>query len=616
MRRATIGLLGILLSAPLFAQSSPPQDPGDLAARFPAQIRPILEARCFKCHGPQKKKGGIDYARLADGAAALRERRLWKKALLQVEEGEMPPEGEPPLGPEQRDGLLRWLRGAAAYVDCSDPAQQNPGPPVLRRLTRTEYTATIRDLAGATFDVAAEAGIPEEATGTAFDTSANALVLPPALMEKYFGAADLVLERMKPLRGDSPRAILERFARRAYRRPVAADEIDRLLKLQERALARGDSAEQALRVALKAVLVSPHFLFRIEREQPGPKPYRISGPELAVRLSYFLWSTMPDEALAAEAEQGGLSDPAVLEARVKTMLLDPKARALTRNFAAQWLQLRKLDYARPSTEFFPAFNQKLKQAMRDEALLFLDRLREDDRSVLDLLDCDYAYLNADLAKHYGIAGVEGKDLRRVALRPEDHRGGLLGMGAILALTSHTSRTSPTLRGKWILESIFGTPPPPPPPDAGTIKEQKKGAEPKTFRELMAAHAVQPACASCHRRIDPLGFALENYDAVGAWRDQQGGRPVDAAAVFPSGERVEGVAALKRALLKNRDAFERNLIEQMTAYALGRDVQDADECAIREIKAAVEKADHRFTAMVLAVVKSFPFQYRRNSEAKE
>ena len=603
MRRAWTGLFVALLAGGLAAQSAPPPSGDALSDAYPKDIRPILEASCFKCHGPMKKKGDIDFSK-----TGFKDRRIWKKALLQVEEHEMPPEAEKPLSPEQRATLLAWLRGAAVYVDCSNPAERDPGPPLLRRLNRSEYNATVRDLTGVTFDVASEAGIPEEATGTAFDTSANALVLPPALMEKYFISADLILDKMKPPAGATPRDIVKDFARRAYRRPVADDEVDRLMKLHER--------EKALRLPLKAVLVSPHFLFRVEREKAGSKSYALSGPELATRLAYFLWTTMPDEALLADAEAGKLSDPAVLDAQVKRMLASPKAKALTNNFAAQWLQLRKLDFARPSTEFFPTFNNKLKQAMREEATTFLDKLREDDRSVLELLDCDYAWLNGDLAKHYAIPGVEGKEFRRVALKPENHRGGLLGMGAVLALTSHTSRTSPTLRGKWILESIFGTPPPPPPADAGTIKEQKKGAEPKTFRELMALHAVQPTCATCHKRIDPLGFALENYDAVGAWRETQGGKPLDADGVLPTGEKFTGVAGLKEILGRSRDAFERNLIEQMLAYALGRDVQDSDECSIREIKAAAEKGDHRYSTIVLGIVKSFPFRNRKNSEAKE
>jgi mono/diheme cytochrome c family protein len=612
MRRA-LGLLWVIFLAGSLSAQSSPDDP---AARFGSEIRPLLESHCVRCHGPKKQKGGVDFARIATGPAALKERKLWKKALLQVEQGEMPPEGEKPLTLEQKASLTAWLRSAASYVDCADPAERRPGPPVFRRLNRTEYLATVRDLTGVPQDVAAEVGMPEEATGTAFDTSANGLVLPPALLEKHFAAAELILERMKPLQGESPRAIVAAFARRAFRRPVAADEIDRLMALHQRGLSRGEPEAKALRLPVKAILVSPHFLFRVEREQAGTKPYRISGPELAVRLSYFLWSTMPDETLAADAEAGRLSEPAVLEGHVRRMLAHPKSKSLTMNFATQWLQLKKLDQARPSTEFFPTFTNKLKQAMRDEAITFLDKLREEDRSVVDLLDSDYAWLNEDLAKHYGIAGVQGKEFRRVGLKPEDHRGGLIGMGAVLALTSHTSRTSPTLRGKWILESIYGTPPPPPPPDAGTLKERKKGEDPKTFRELMAQHAVQPACASCHRRIDPLGFALENYDAVGAWRDTQGGKPVDAAAVLPSGQKFEGVAGLKQTLLATRDAFVRNMIEQMIAYALGREVVDGDECAVREIQAAVEKSGHKFSAMVIGVVNSVPMQYRKNAEAKE
>ena len=616
MRRAPLAVFLSLLAATLSAQSAPAPSGDELAAAFPKDIRPLLESHCVKCHGPQKKKGGIDFTRWKDGKAALVERRMWKKALLQVEENEMPPEGEKPLAPEARATLLAWIRGASRYVDCAGPEAKDPGPPLVRRLNRTEYVATVRDLTGVTADVAAEVGMPEEATGTAFDTSANALVLPPALMEKQFAAAELILDRMKPLKGPSPREIVAAFARRAYRRPLKDDEVDRLMTLYERGTKRGDAPEKALRLPLKAILVSPNFLFRVEREQPGAGPHALAGPELATRLSYFLWSTMPDDALLADAEAGRLSDPAVLEAQVRRMLAHPKAKALTQNFAAQWLQLKKLDFARPSTEFFPAFTNKLKQSMRDEATTFLDKLREEDRSVLDLLDSDYAWLNGELAKFYGIPGVDGKDFRRVELKPEYHRGGLVGMGAFLALTSHTSRTSPTLRGKWILESIFGTPPPPPPPDAGTIKEQKKGAEPKTFRELLAMHAVQPSCASCHRRIDPLGFALENYDAIGAWRDAQGGRPVDAAATLLSGEKFDGVDGLKRVLLRSRDAFERNLVEQLLCYALGRDVLDSDECAIREVLAGLAKDGHRYSTLVLGIVKSFPFGHRKNSEAKD
>src|SRR5688572_18307030 len=301
MRRAWAILA--FLSGSLSARSGP----DDLAARYEKDIRPLLESHCATCHGPKKKKGDVDFSK-----AGPRDRKIWKKALAQIESVEMPPEGEKPLSTEQREALLSWLRGASAAVDCTDPAERHAGPPVLRRLNRAEYAATVRDLTGVTFDVAAEVGMPEEETGTAFDTSANALGLPPALLEKHFAAAELILDRMKPLQGGSPRAIVASFARRAFRRPPSDDEIDRLMALFDRGASRGDAPAKALRLPLKAVLVSPHFLFRVEREQPGAAPYRVRDHELATRLSYFLWSSMPDEALAADAEKGVLSDPAVL----------------------------------------------------------------------------------------------------------------------------------------------------------------------------------------------------------------------------------------------------------------------------------------------------------------
>ena len=279
------------------------------------------------------------------------------------------------------------------------------------------------------------------------------------------------------------------------------------------------------------------------------------------------------------------------------------------------MQLRKLADARPSTEFFPTFNQTMRQAMYDEAATFFDKLREEDRPILDLLDADYTYVNEDLAKHYGIPGVVGKEMRRVPLPPDAHRGGLLGMGAVLALTSHTSRTSPTMRGKWVLEVVFGTPPAPPPPNVGTIDDhQDKGKEPKTFRELLAQHAHEPSCAACHAKIDPLGFALENFNAVGQWRDTANDRPVDASGQLPTGEKFVGVPGLKQILLSRRDQFVRNLAEQTLTYALGRELEDCDDRAVTAIVAVLKKNDYRFSALVLGVVDSFAFRHRRNLDA--
>jgi mono/diheme cytochrome c family protein len=624
---ASLLLLGLAVA---FAGHTPP--PGQpTTPTFEKDIHPVLLAHCVKCHGDTKPKGGVNLATFPDANTLFRARKLWRAVTRQVESGAMPPEGQPRLSAAERDLLVRGVNQAVLAANCSDAADRDSGASPLRRLSRSEYNHTIRDLLGLPFDVAEAVGLADESPG--------ASTLSPALMEKYFAAADKLLDRLfaaKP-EGDArsaldkllvarpapdlppreaARKILTRFARLAYRRPVSPDEVDRLLALFDRVAARGGRFEDGIRLALKAALVSPHFLFRAELDrapQDSAKPYRVTDHELAVRLSYFLWASMPDEELSRLADRGELSDPVVLDRQVRRMLADPKARSLADDFAVQWLQLNKLAEARPSTEFFPSFTQPLREAMYGEVAAFFDGLRTEDRSVLDLLEADYSYLNQDLAGHYGIAGVEGRGLRKVALKPGDHRGGLLGMGGVLAMTSHTSRTSPTLRGKWVLEVIFGTPPPPPPPDVGKLDEAAaKGNDPKTFRELLARHASRPACAGCHGKIDPLGFGLENYDAVGRWRDGVTG--LDTSGRLPSGETFAGPAELRGFLLRKRDDFVNNLARQLLTYALGRPPGYEDEWAVQDVVAELKKGGCRFSALVAGVAKSYPFQHRRNTDA--
>ncbi|MEN9573918.1 MAG: hypothetical protein RL514_1773 [Verrucomicrobiota bacterium] len=615
------------------------------AASFAKDIRPVLEAHCSKCHNAEKRKGGVDFSSVADESSIARQRKMWRAALTQVGSREMPPEGEKALSPEQRELLLNWLN-SAAKADCNDPATRDPGPALVRRLNRAEYNLTIRDLVGLEFDAGEQVGMPDDGVVTGFDNLATALNLPPTLLEKYFAAADKILDRVfsvaltnspvkldgnrkkeaqkahdalvfvKPGNELSERAaaqqVVGKFARRAYRRPLAGVEVERLMKVYDRAA--GEGFESGLRAALKPVLVSPHFLFRIEQDRAQPGAFaRVNDHELATRLAYFLWSSLPDEELSTLAEQGKLSDSGVLEQQVKRMLADAKARALTEQFAVQWLQLGKLANARPSTEFFPTFTSNLRRAMRDEATLFFEHLRTADRSVLELLDADYTFANADLAKHYGLAAVEGVQMRRVSLRPEDHRGGLLGMGGVLAMTSHTHRTSPTQRGKYVLEVLFGTPPPPPPANASQLKEERNKKDPKSFREQLTQHASDATCAGCHKKMDPLGFALDNYDAVGSWRESKPENPLDTTGQLPTGEKLTGAADLKQVLWQRRDQFTRNLAEQLLAYALGRELEFFDECPVNEIQAALAKEEFRFSALVLGVVKSLPFQNRRGPE---
>ncbi len=770
---------------------------------FQADIRPIMQARCVKCHGPDEKSGNVNFAAITDDEAAARSRKLWRKAIAQLEAGEMPPPDAPQPTPAEKQLLVAWMQHTLnAVVNCSDQAQRDPGPTVIRRLSLTEYNCTVRDLLGFEFDAAAVGMTSDAREGNSFGNLAAALEVPPALMEKYFAAADQILDRffgtelssavdgriqdqarnsreqmfrlkpgdwrkpdyaVAPPPGVAPRdaaqSLIAAFARRAYRGPVAAHDLERLLAVFDRAVMLQKSYGDAIRGMLKAVLVSPRFLYRIEQGGLGGTPgavVPVNDHELAVRMSYFLWSSMPDDELLELADRGRLSAPGpstelvklagqpisapgsethqgsnrdkvfdgdlqtildgpdassywvgldlgaaqpircvrfagrigyeprlvggrfqasstpdfssdvvellevseppprgwvtrdlaepvvrryaryvpppnafgniaefevrgpgpgtVLEQQVRRMLADGRARALTDNFAVSWLQIHKLAAARPSTEFFPEFNANVRQAMFDETTLFFDALRREDRSVLELLDADYTFANEELAHYYGLAAVKGKEFQRVTLTPADHRGGLLGMGSVLALTSHTSRTSPTLRGKWILEVVFGTPPPPPPANVSQIKDEpgKAQANIQTFREKLAMHAHAAACAACHRKMDPLGFALDNYNAVGRWRDKLGDQPLDVTGELPSGEKLNGVADLKRVLLARKAEFLDNLTEQLLTYALGRELEGCDDCPVRQIAAQLTADNCRFSTLMIEIVKSFPFQYRKTS----
>jgi hypothetical protein len=324
---------------------------------------------------------------------------------------------------------------------------------------------------------------------------------------------------------------------------------------------------------------------------------------------------MPDRELSGLADHGRLADPATFAAQAARLLADPRAHALVDGFFAAWLQIDHLDRARPQQQYFPMLTAPLRSAMYDETAMFVDQLRAQDRPLLELLDCDYAFVNEDLARLYGLPGVAGGALRRVALKPGDHRGGLLGMASVLTATSHTSRTSPTLRGKWVLEVLFGTPPPPPPPGVNTQidKAAKNAAAPRTFREQLAHHVTDAACAACHRKMDPLGFGLDNFDGIGAWREATAERPLDTSGVLPGGERFAGADELKKVLWGRRERIMRNLVEQFFIYALGRDLIPADEKPLAAACARLAKDGYRFSSLVLAVAESYPFQWRRGAE---
>jgi mono/diheme cytochrome c family protein len=410
------------------------------------------------------------------------------------------------------------------------------------------------------------------------------------------------------------RRILTALARRAYRRPVAEQDLETLIGFFEQGRAQG-GFEAGIEMALRRLLVSPEFLFRIERDPADAAPgtaYPISDLELASRLSFFLWSSIPDDELLDAAEQGRLRQPGVLEQQVRRMLADSRAEALIDNFVGQWLYLRNMDRVVPDPEAFPEFDENLRNAFAQETRLFLESMLREDRPVTDLLNADYSFLNERLARHYGIPNVYGSHLRRLKLEDANRRG-LVGQGSILTVTSYATRTSPTLRGKWLLENILGSPPPPPPNNVPSLRDRGEDGRILSVREQMEMHRKSPACSGCHARMDPLGFALENFDAIGRWRTTSGANdsPVDASGVLPDGTKFEGPAELRELLMSRRGEFVNTFAEKLLTYALGRGVEHFDKPAIRKILRDAAPGDYRWSAMILAIAQSTPFQMRRS-----
>ncbi len=409
----------------------------------------------------------------------------------------------------------------------------------------------------------------------------------------------------------SAKRILANLTRRAYRRPVS--ELDLLKPLEFYRQARSEKDfEAGIESALSAILVNPHFLFRVERDPADARPgtaYRISDIELASRLSFFLWSSNPDDELLDLAEAGKLHQPKILEQQVRRILKDGRSQSLVENFADQWLYLRNLDSFTPDLRMFPDFDDNLRRSLRRETELFFESILREDRSVLDLLRADETFLNERLAKHYGIPHIYGSRFRRVKLDSGSKRGGLLRQGSILTVTSYATRTSPVLRGHWVLKNILGTPPPPPPANVPALKDNTVAAN-LTVRERLAEHRANATCARCHDLMDPVGLALENFDAVGRWRDIEADQPIDATGGLPDGSEFEGVAGLEKALLDRPELFVTTLTEKLLTYALGRGVEEFDAPAIRKIVSDANADDDRFSALILGITRSVPFQMRK------
>jgi cytochrome c553 len=616
---------------------------------FEHSIKPLVAKYCYECHGEQKKESDLDLSPVSTDAQATAAIETWDRVIARVRSGEMPPEGSPQPTDDEKKMLLGWL-DRQVNIDCSQLTDEQRRRfyktyVMSRRLTRAEYDNSIRDLLGV--DLRPSTLLPSDgAGGEGFDTNGSTLFLSPILMERYLEAATMCIDTLLPDAHDAfpphltqarqqlliakpsdqlpareaARQIVSAFGRRAFRRPLSSGEIDRLLALFDRAIEQGDSFELALRQPLKAVLVSPNFLFLVEQTPEQGGFYRISPLELATRLAYFIWAAPPDDALLSLAESGRLHDEGVLREETQRLLKDPKSKGLAHNFSRQWLGLDALGTTiQPDPGRFPEFDIELTLAMRDEADSFFANLLREDRSLLDLIDANYTFVNAQLAHHYGLPGVAGSEMRRVDL-PDRNRGGVLTLGAVLTITSYPLRTSPVLRGRWVMEQLLGGKIPPPPADVPPLPRDDARLGATTLRQQLEAHRADAACATCHNRMDPLGFGLENFGPTGRWRshypkiEDDGhlnpeGIPVDASGALPSGDKFAGPAELKALILARKDEFLRHFVRKVFGYALGRELNRADECAITDTLKALSENDFRSSILIDRVVQSYPFQHR-------
>jgi hypothetical protein len=611
-----------------------------------SNVAPLLSRYCGGCHSGPKPKG--DFV-LPTDTNPVADRAAWDRVAKAIDSGRMPPTGHPRPNNEEAVALAKG-------IGCSASDSSHAAAVPLRRLNRVEYDNTIRDLTGVSVRLAAD--FPADDTGDGFDTLGGVLSVSPTLVEKYLAAAERVVDAASrdpalwhrltdagqddyipfALRGTPPQrelavkgvqsapaepaeaartadkdrayAALRWFADRAYRRPVTHAELTRLMHFVEGAINRGERADVGLKLAFQAVLASPHFLFKVEGDRagaPGDDGNRLNDFELATRLSYFLWSRMPDDELFRLAAAGRLHESRVLVTEVRRMLKDPMSRALAENFAGQWLQTRGLPATTRDPATFPDFDAGLATAMRTETELFFDHVVREDRNVTELLTADYTFVNERLARHYGVPGITGNEFRRISLAGTG-RAGLLTQAGVLTVTSGPTRTSPVKRGKWVLENLLGTPALAPPPGVDTLEETAAGRG-TSLRERLKAHRSRSNCAACHDRLDPLGLVLEHYDAVGAWRDRDGDATIDDSGALPDGRTFRGPTELAALLAERPDEFIGCLTRKLMTYGLGRSLGPADRAAVDGVVRHANRNGYRFSSLIIALVRSEPFRSR-------
>ncbi len=614
----------LLLASPVFAQADKNRTP----LSWDQSIRGIVEKHCIACHNTEKTSGNVNLVQDSDVRLILQNRETWETALSMVESKEMPPKKGPKLDDEQRDLLVQFLQSTLESLDCE--SVDDPGKPVLRRLNRTEYDNAIFDLVGLDLKLA-ESFAPDESS-YGFDNGGEVLSMSPVQAEQYHRAAISIVKELIERRTSQPKPYqavfgptskndqealqtawdsMKSFASRAFRRPVDDAYLERLIEIYRLSRSKSESYETAIGHMVTAILISPRFLMRLENNRlDSEEAYPVDDYEFATRLSFFLWSRPPDRKLLEQAARGKLSKPGVLEAQTRRMLADDRSNALVKNFFGQWLSIREIESHQPDSDRFPEFDEPLRKSMIGEIEGFLAEMIRKDQPIKQMLDADYTFLNERLAKHYKIKGVQGDAMRRVSL-DDRRRGGLLTSAALLMLQSDPGRTNVPRRGNFVAGRILGSGPPPPPADVPQLEEVASDDQPRSLREQLELHRKNPECANCHAKMDPFGFALENYDAIGRWRTKDGKFPIDASGELSMGRTLTGPIELKDFLLEEKDAFTRTLVKNLLIYALGRGLQGNDECVVREVLKAAEKNDYRFSSIVIEIVKSYPFRYRQN-----
>ncbi|MDG2183345.1 MAG: DUF1592 domain-containing protein [Mariniblastus sp.] len=594
----------------------------------------LIKTECLDCHSGSESEGELDLASVLNHRPLVENLTVWRNIAQRIQLGDMPPPDEATLATTEKQQFANWFQTSIEQFDYSSVSQPGYTPP--RRLTHSEYRHTIRDLIGV--DLADTTKFPQDLSGSSgFKNSANTLFLQGTLFEKYSQSAESIMaavfaEHASQLlelaksqilapgkthknMEDQGRAILQSFCRRAFRRPATPTEIKGLQKLFLNEFSNSQQFETAIQKTLTAVLVMPQFLLKIESATKGTNPELINDFDLASRLSYFLWASMPDEELLQLAEQGRLSKPEVLQSQIDRMLKNRRSKTLGYVFGGQWLGFEDVGIRRRQDPIDnPWCTESLMTAMRAESALFLHSLIRNDRPLAELINARYTFLNEELAKHYRIRGISGEAMRKVNLKTQ-LRGGILTHASVLSITAFPDRTSPVVRGHWVLDTILGTPPPEPPPNVSEISEQVLERDDLSFREKVQQHSSNVNCKSCHQEMDPIGFSLENYDNFGRYRTRQFGKKIDAHGQLPDGTQFEGSEQLKNVLVSQRlPNLTRQVTEKMLTYALGRQLEYFDEQAIRTIVMKTTENDYRFQTLIKSVINSQPFLYRQLPEA--